>query len=48
MAGPSYEYIYADVERKKRVNDGGVWNKSGFTQAIEKNQLYLLTRRCFP
>ena len=27
IAGPSYEYLYADVGTNGRVNDGGVWNK---------------------
>ena len=48
IAGPSYECLYADVGANGRVNDGGVWNKCGFSNAIENNQLSLPTLRCLP
>ena len=40
--------VYADVGANGRVNDGAVWNKCGFSNAIENNQLSLPTPRCLP
>ena len=39
IAGPSYECLYAVMETNGRVNDGGVWNKCGFSKALENQEL---------
>ena len=39
IAGPSYEYLYADVGTNGRVSDGGVWSKCGFSKALENQEL---------
>ena len=41
IAGPDYECLYTDVGSNGRVNDGGVWKKSGLPQAIENCSLEL-------
>ena len=46
IAGPSYECLYADADG--RVNDGGVWNKCGFSKALEKEELFIPNPRCLP
>ena len=48
IAGPSYEYLYADGGTNGRVNDGGVWNKCGFSKALENQELSLPNPRCLP
>ena len=48
IAGPSYECLYADVRINGRVDDGGVWNKCGFSNAIGNNKLSLSSLRCLP
>ena len=35
IAGPSYECFYVDVGTNGRVNEGGVWDKCGFSKALE-------------
>ena len=41
IAGPDLEYIYADIGTNGRVNDGGLWNRSSISHAIESNSLCL-------
>ena len=48
IAGPSYEYLYTDVGTNGRVNDGGVWNKCGFSKALENQELSIPNPRCLP
>ena len=35
IAGPEYEFSYADAGSNGRVNDSGIWNKSSLLQAIQ-------------
>ena len=39
IAGPNYECLYADTGTNGRVKDGGVWNKCGFLEALETQEL---------
>ena len=48
IARPSYECLYADVATNGRVNDGGVWNKCGFSKALENQELSIPNPRCLP
>ena len=48
IAGPSYECLYTDVGANSRVDDGGVWNKCGFSKALEKQELFIPNPRCLP
>ena len=48
IAGPSYECLYVDVGANGRVNDGGVWNKCGFSKVLEKQELSKPNPRCLP
>lgn len=34
----NYECLYYDIGKNGRVNDGGVWNKSGLAKALKKEQ----------
>ena len=44
----TYECLYGDVETNGRVNDGGVWNKCGFSKALENQELSIPNPRCLP
>ena len=48
VVGPSYECLYADVGTNGRVSDGGVWNKCGFSKALENQELSIPNPRCLP
>ena len=48
IAGPSYECLYADVGTNGRVSDGSVWNKCGFSKALENQELSIPNPRCLP
>ena len=48
IAGPSYECFYADVGTNGRVNDGDIWNKSGFSKALGSQELSIPNPRCLP
>ena len=41
IAGPEYEFLYADVGSNGGVNDSGVWNKSSLLQAIQNGSVKL-------
>ena len=45
IPGPSYECLYADVGTNGRVNDGGVWNKCGFSKKLENQELSIPNSR---
>ena len=40
LADPSYDFLYVDIGINGRVDDGGVWNKSRFSKALENNKLF--------
>ena len=46
IAAPSYKCMYADVGTNSRVNNGGVWNKCGFSKALENQELSIPNTRC--
>ena len=48
ITGPSYECLYADLGTNGRVNDGGIWNKCGFSKARENQELSIANPRCLP
>ena len=48
ITGPSYESLYIDLGTNGRVNDGGVWNKCGFSKARENQELSIPNPRCLP
>ena len=48
ITGPSYECLYADVGTNGRVNDGGVWNKFGFSKVLENQEFFIPNPRCLP
>ena len=48
ITGPSYECLYVDVGINGRVNDGGVWNKCGFSNTLENQELFIPIPRCLP
>ena len=48
IAGPSYECLYADIGTNGTLNNGGVWNNCGFSNAIEIIELSLPSPRSLP
>ena len=48
IAGPNYECLYADTGTNGRVKDGSVWNKCGFSEALEIQELSVPGPRCLP
>ena len=48
FTGPNYECLYADVGTNGKVNDGGVWNKCGFSKALESQKFSIPNPRCLP
>ena len=48
IAGPNYECLYADTGTNGRVKDGSVWNKCGFSEALETQELSVPGLRCLP
>ena len=48
IADPSYECLYEDVGTNGRVNDDSVWNKCGFSKALENQELSIQNTRCLP
>ena len=41
IAGPEYEYLYADVGSNGRVNDSGIWHKTSLLQGIQDESVKL-------
>ena len=41
IAGPEYEYLYADVGSNGRVKDSGVWNTNSLLQAKQNGSVKL-------
>ena len=48
IAGPNYEYLYADVGSSGRMNDAGIWNKSLLRKKIESDEIYMPKIRPLP
>lgn len=48
MADADYRFTYIDVGCKGRISDGGVYNRSTLSQALESNCLNIPTSRCLP
>ena len=48
IAGPSYECLHADVRTNGRANNDGIWNKCGFSKALENQKLSIPNPRCLP
>ena len=48
IAGPNYEWLFADVGTNGRMNDSGIWNKSSLSRAIENRKIGLPEPRALP
>ena len=48
IAGPNYEYLFADVGTNGRMNDSGIWNKSNLRRAIKNREIGLPEPRALP
>ena len=48
IAGPNYEWLFADVGTNGRMNDSGIWNKSSLRRAIENREIELSEPRALP
>ena len=48
IAGPNYEWLFADVGTNGRMNDSGIWNKSSLRRAIVNREIGLPEPRALP
>ena len=48
VAGPDYEFLYADIGTNGRIYDGGVWNKCILAHAVKNKDLCLPEAKCLP
>ena len=48
IAGPDYQWLFANVGTNGRMNDSGIWNKSSLRRAIENREIGLSEPRALP